>query len=325
MSGSCPLRIGLLAALLVTSPAIAAEGYYSSPSLRGDTVVFTAEGDLWLYRLGGEQADRLTTHPSLETSASISADASQIAFVADYEGVAEAYVMPISGGVPKRLTYENERVYVHGWTPDGLLLYSTSSRVGAPYNMTLKTVDPDSMDVVSIPLADAFDGAIDPGSGDVFFTQFGLQWSGDNAIYYRGGMRGKLWRYPPGPDSEASILTPGHSGSARRPMTEGDKLYFVSDASGRDNLWSVNLDGSDVRQLTYHDDFSIQGVSLDNGRLVYQLGADLRLLDLASLESRKLEIKLTSDHPGMRESWVNEPMKFMTTARVSIPRQSRGL
>ncbi len=310
-------RVGLLAVLFVTSSAIAMEGYYRSPSLRGDTVVFTAEGDLWLFRIGNKQAERLTTHPSLETDASISADGDLIAFVSDYEGVAEAYVMPVSGGVPKRLTYENERVFVHGWTPDGLVLYSTSSRVGAPNNMTLKTVNPATMEVEFIPLADAFDGVIDPDTGDVFFTQFGLQWSGDNAITYRGGMRGKLWRYRPGPNSEASRLTPDHLGSARRPMTQGDKLYFLSDASGRDNLWSVDFDGTNATQITHHDDFSIRGASLDNGRLVYQLGADLRLLDLSSLESWKLDIQLSSDHPGMRESWINEPLKFLTAARLA--------
>lgn len=311
------LRIGLLAVLFVTSTAVAVDGYYRSPSLRGDTVAFTAEGDLWLYDLGSKQAKRLTTHPALETNASISLDEKQIVFVSDYEGVAEAYVMPMSGGVPRRLTYENERVFIQGWTPDGRVLYSTSSRVGAPYNMTLKTVNPATMEVEFIPLADAFDGAIEPDTGDVFFTQFGLQWSGDNAAIYRGGMRGKLWRYRQGPNSEASILMPDHLGSARGPMTQGDKLYFLSDASGRDNLWSVEFDGTNATQITHYEDFSIRGASLDNGRVVYQLGADLHLLDLSSLESRKLDIQLTSDHPGMRESWVNEPLKFLTATRLA--------
>ena len=187
-------RASLLIALIISSSATAMEGYYQSPSLRGDTITFTAEGDLWLYRLGSKQAKRLTTHPSLETNSSISLNGEQIAFVADYEGVAEAYLMPISGGVPKRLTYENEGVFVHGWTADGLLLYSTSSRVGPPYNMTLKTVNPTMLEVEPIPLADAFDGAINADTGFVYFTQFGLQWSGDNASTYRGGMQGKLWR-----------------------------------------------------------------------------------------------------------------------------------
>jgi tricorn protease len=311
------LRVGLLIAIIFSSSATAMEGYYQSPSLRGEMVVFTAEGDLWSYRLDSKQSKRLTTHPSLETNASISPKGDQIAFVSDYEGVREAYVMPISGGVPKRLTYENARVYVQGWTVDGLLLYSTNSRIGLPYNMTLKTVDPATLEVEPIPLADAFDGTIDDDTGFVYFTQFGLQWSGDNANTYRGGMRGKLWRYRPGSNKEASRLTPDHMGSARRPMTQGDKLYFLSDASGRDNLWSVDFDGSNATQITQHGDFSIRGASLDNGRVAYQLGADLHLLDLSSLESQKLNIQLTSDYPGMRESWIKEPLKFLTSVRFA--------
>ena len=311
------LRLGLFAVLFVASSAVAMEGYYRSPSLRGQNVVFTAEGDLWLYRLDSKYAERLTTHASLETNAAISPDGDQIAFVSDYEGVRETYVMPISGGVPKRLTYENANIVVHGWTSSNLVLYSTDNRVGLPYNDTLKTVDPKTGDVKFIALADAYDGAIDPAGDYVYFTQFGLRWNGDNANSYRGGLRGKLWRYRLGSNDEASRLAADHPGSARRPMIEGDKLYFLSDASGRDNLWSVDLDGSNATQITQHSDFSIRGASLDRGRLVYQLGADLHLLDLSSLASRKLDIHLRSDHPGLRESWINEPLKFLTSVRLA--------
>lgn len=308
-------RASVFIALMISSSAMAVEGYYRSPSLRGDTIVFTAESDLWLYRLGDGPAKRLTTHPSQETNASISPDGKQVAFVSDYEGVSEVYVMPIDGGVPKRLTYENASVAIQGWKSDGLVLYSTDSRVGPPSSDTLKTVNPVTLEVVPIPLADADDGAIDSRGEYVYFTQFGLR--RDNAATYRGGMRGKMWRYRLGSEEEASRLALDHPGSARQPMIEDDKLYFLSDASGRDNLWSVDLDGDDATQLTHHDEFSVRSASLDNGRVVYQLGADLHLLDLSSHESSKLDIQLTSDHPGLREAWVNEPMKFVTSFRLA--------
>ena len=68
------IRFVALALLVVATSSSAMEGYYSSPTLHGDMVVFTAEGDLWIHQLGIEQAERLTTHPSLETQASISPD-----------------------------------------------------------------------------------------------------------------------------------------------------------------------------------------------------------------------------------------------------------
>jgi tricorn protease len=155
------------------------EGYYRSPGLHGDVVVFTAEGDLWAHQLGSGRTTRLTTHPALETGASLSPDGTQIAYVADYEGVPEVYVMPISGGVPKRVTYENAGVAVQGWSADGRVLYSSGSAVGAPRNVVLRTVDPVSLNTTTMPLADAADGSLDAARSYVYFSRFGVRF--DNA------------------------------------------------------------------------------------------------------------------------------------------------
>jgi tricorn protease len=291
------------------------EGYYRSPGLHGDVVVFTAEGDLWAHHLGSGRTTRLTTHPALETGASLSPDGTRIAYVADYEGVAEVYVMPVTGGVPKRVTYENAGVAVQGWSADGRVLYSTGSAVGAPRNVVLRMVDPVSLNATTLPLADAADGALDAAGSYVYFSQFGLRF--DNANQYRGGMLGKLWRFRLDSSDEAERLVSSHPGSIRRPIVDGDTLYFLSDASGRENLWSANLDGTNAKQVTQHQDFSVHDVSISNGRVVYRRGADLYVRDLSGSESTRLDIRLTSDHPGMREAWINEPLEYLTAARLS--------
>ncbi len=98
------MRLLATALLLLSSTAFATGGYFRYPALHGDTLVFTAEGDLWKASVAGGEAQRLTTHPGMETHGAISPDGQWIAFTATYEGPAEAYVMPFSGGVPKRLT-----------------------------------------------------------------------------------------------------------------------------------------------------------------------------------------------------------------------------
>ena len=117
------LRLSLLASILMSAGLLAgqaasaaAESYYRFPAIRGDAVVFTAEGDLWRTGAQGGQAQRLTTHPAAETNAAISYDGKWIAFSASYEGAQEAYVMPVAGGLPKRLTFENGAVTVLGCT-----------------------------------------------------------------------------------------------------------------------------------------------------------------------------------------------------------------
>jgi hypothetical protein len=49
-------------------------GYYRFPALHGDTLVFTAEGDLWQVPIDGGVAQRLTSHPSEESRAAFSPD-----------------------------------------------------------------------------------------------------------------------------------------------------------------------------------------------------------------------------------------------------------
>lgn len=310
-------RFLAITTLLIADLAGATDGYFRSPDLHGDLLVFTAEGDLWSYGLGDDSAQRLTTHPSLESGAAVSPDGMRVAFASSYEGAEEVYVMPVTGGVPQRLTYENDFVIVQGWTPDGKVLYSTGSRPAAPATATLKTVDPDTLETQFIPLADAFGGVVAGDPETVYFTQFGKQFVGDNTNTYRGGMSGTLWRFAPGSDSEAMRMLVDHEGSISRPMVATDTLYFLSDASGRDNLWAARLDGTEARQVTRHEDFSVRGASLDGERVVYQLGADIHLLNLASGESTVLDIRLTSDHPSMRESWETEPMKYMQSVRLT--------
>ena len=110
--------------LTLCNAASAKLGYFRYPSLHGDVVTFTAEGDLWRASIDGGKATRLTTHHALEYRKAISPDGSQIAFNAAYEGSTEVWLMPIGGGLPKRLTFEGQYFQGQGWTPDGKILGS---------------------------------------------------------------------------------------------------------------------------------------------------------------------------------------------------------
>ena len=93
-------------------------GYYRFPALYNDTLLFTAEGDLWRVSARGGAAERLTTHPSEESRPAISPDGGTVAFSAAYEGPTEVYTMSSDGGVPTRQTWEGgDNALVVGWTP----------------------------------------------------------------------------------------------------------------------------------------------------------------------------------------------------------------
>ena len=136
------------------------KGYYRFPAIHGDTVVFTAESDLWRVDIEGGMAQRLTTHHDIESHAAISPDGQTIAFIAHYEGPTEVYTMSVNGGLPQRQTFDGERAAVVGWTPDGDILYSTRHFSTLP-NTQLARINPEDYSVTLIPLNQASDGSFE--------------------------------------------------------------------------------------------------------------------------------------------------------------------
>ena len=313
-------RILALALFLLLPRALRAEetlGYYRFPALHGDTLVFAAEGDLWRVDRRGGVATRLTTHPAEEAHPAISPDGKTIAFSAAYEGPVEVYTMPIDGGLPVRRTFEGEEgrtgAVVVGWTPGGEVLYATSHESGLP-GTDLARIDPAMGRRTLVPLAQASEGVYTADGKTLFFTRFAFQ--GSHTKRYKGGTAQSLWRYMEG-TPEAVPLTADFPGTSRSPMLWQERVYFVSDRDGTMNLWSMDEDGKNPRQLTHHQGWDVTSPDLSDGRIVYQLGADLRIFDVASGQDALVPIRLISDFDQMREAWVKKPLGFLTAARLS--------
>src|SRR5919109_925015 len=89
------------------------------PAVSKTQIVFNYAGDLWIASRDGGDARRLTAGKENETDPAFSPDGTQIAFTGDYDGNKDVYVVPATGGEPKRLTYHPGADEVVGWTPDG--------------------------------------------------------------------------------------------------------------------------------------------------------------------------------------------------------------
>ncbi len=306
-----PLR-ALWLTLVLVFPATAAaanSGYFRQPAIHGETLVFVSEGDLWTASAQGGTARRLTTHASTETNPAISPDGRWLAFSASYEGPQEAYVMPLAGGQPRRLSFDGTSARVLGWTPDGKVIYSTLTDSGVTWSTVVASVDPRTLARNVFPLADANDAAIDPEGRWLYFTRFGLGVTGDNAVGYRGGALGQLWRFDLRGGSEAERIGP-RDANVRRPMWHGGRVAVIADIDGRDNLWSLAVDGSDPRALTRHDGFSVRSAQSDGERIAYQRGADIQVLG----NEQPLSLHPVSDLDQKRERWIDDPLRYLDGA-----------
>jgi tricorn protease len=246
MKISRTLALLLLSAGLLDSAAAAvapaAASYFRFPAVRGDTVVFTAEGDLWKSSVRGGAAQRLTTHPGYETNAAISRDGQWVAFSASYEGAQEAYVMPLAGGLPRRISYDNGGVLVLGWTAQGEVLVSTQNTDGPASRRIVAAIDPVKQTRRVFPVADANDAVLDDAGTTLYFTRFGLAMTNDNVRNYRGGAHATLWRYALDGKGEAVRMHTEPAvlaGNNKRPMWWQGRVYYISDEGGSDNLWSM--------------------------------------------------------------------------------------
>lgn len=286
-------------------------GYYRFPAIHGSTVVFTSEGDLWEVGVEGGLARRLTTHPGEETRAAFSPDGTTLAYSANYEGPTEVYTMPATGGLPARRTFEGGNAVVAGWTPDGRILFVTSRFSTLP-NAQLATIDNENR-IELVPLSEASQGVYDSTGKTLFFTR--LPFQGSSTKRYKGGTAQNLWRFTS--PREAVPLTADYPGASKDAMWWSGRVYFVTDRDGTMNLWSMDENGKNLRQHTRHQGWDVKSAALSQGRIVYQLGADLRLYDIASGTDKVIPIELPSDFDHLREHWIKTPLQYTTSAHIS--------
>ena len=317
--------LGAILVFTIFAPAKPIKGYYRHPALHGNTLIFAAEGDLWTVGVEGGMARRLTTHHGEETHPAVSPDGQTLAFTATYEGPTEVYTMPLDGGIPKRWTYEADASTVIGFTPEGRLIYSTRAFSTLP-DPQLITIDLKTEKRSQIPLSQASDGSYDSSGKTLYFARPGFH--NNNTKRYKGGTARNVWKFTTG-QPEARNLTADFAGENFSPMWWSSRICYVCDRDGTWNIWSMDEEGGDLKQHTQHIGWDVKSPYMNDGRIVYQTGADLRIVDVSTNEDKLIPITLASDFDQLREKWVHEPMNYLTSAHVhpegeSIVMTARG-
>lgn len=309
------LILAVFCLLTISSAVLASnsnEGYYRYPAIYDNTVVFTSEGDLWKVSTDGGVATRLTTHSDSETDACISPDGKRVAFTGRYEGPLAVYIMPLGGGLPQRLTYTSHTNYVFGWKSNKEVMYVTREYSG-PYRWYSVVHNIETHAEEILPLGQSRQGSFSK-DGVFFFNR--VQHQGSWAKRYKGGTAQDVWKWTGG-KAEAVNLTSDYTGSDEQPVWFDGRVYFLSDRDGTMNVWSMAEDGSDKQQVTKHDGWDAQSLAISNGKIVYQLGADLYLYDISTKTDKKIKITLASDFDQKRQMWIDNPAQFMSTSALS--------
>src|SRR5678816_3196891 len=74
------------------------------PAVSAQHIAFVYAGDIWIAPKSGGTAFRLSSPRGAESFPRFSPDGSSLAFSGNYEGNTDIYIMPVTGGEPRRIT-----------------------------------------------------------------------------------------------------------------------------------------------------------------------------------------------------------------------------
>ncbi|MGA2750022.1 MAG: PDZ domain-containing protein [Verrucomicrobiota bacterium] len=283
-----------------------------NPSLSRTEIVFNFAGNLWIVSRQGGDARRLTTGGH-EQGPHFSPDGAWVAFTGGYDGNQDVYLVPASGGVPRRLTYHPGPDVAVGWTPDGQHVLFRSWRTSFSWSAPrLFTIPIDGSFPTEVPLPRAVEGCFSPDGSRLAYVpnqQWQRAWK-----RYRGGQTLPIWIANLS-DSRIDAKVPRDNSNDFNPMWVGDTIYFLSDRNGPFTLFAYDLKSKKVTEVIHNDGFDIKSASAGPGAIVYEQLGSLHLLELSSGHNQNLDVRVQGDLPEVRPHFQTiEPKRIQSAA-----------
>ncbi|MGB7728882.1 MAG: PDZ domain-containing protein [Candidatus Acidiferrum sp.] len=305
------ILLGMFSLLIGASQSMAqSSNQYAllrKPTISKTQIAFSYGGDLWVVDRNGGDARRLTSDIGIEIDPIFSPDGSMIAFTGEYDGNEDVYVIPMAGGIPKRLTSHPGSDQVVGWTRDGKRILFRSPRGSYAGFTQLYTVDVSGGLPEPLPLPMAYEGSYSPDSSHlayVPFTNFRESWQFQRGLkHYRGGTASPIWIAKLADSSVEKVPRTNSNDSA--PMWVGDKVYFLSDRDGPVSLYVYDSNTKKVSLALQSNGMDIKSASSGPDAIVYEQFGSLHVFDPATGKQNAVNVRVTGDFPSVRPHYLD--------------------
>ena len=212
------------------TPAPAAQLIAFTSDRDGDQEIFTMNTD-------GGDVQQLTDNDIVDHSPAWSPDGQQIAYInAENKGWpnGDIYVMNADGSDTQLIIFEQANLL--SWSPDGQQITYSSPRDGYK---DIYVINADGSDMRQVT--------------DTSYTDNDPKWSPDGQqIIYASSFPIEIFVVSP-EGGEVSPLLDIPTGWDPAWSKDGQQIAFVSSKDGDQEIYAVNLDGSNLRQLTDND------------------------------------------------------------------------
>lgn len=292
------------------------------PDVSATHICFVYAGDIWIVAKEGGTAYRLSSPNGEEMFPRFSPDGKKIAFSANYDGNTDIYLIPSLGGEVKRLTYHGMTDLILDWYPEGAaVLFASSMESGRQrysqfYRLSIEGGLPDKLPV---PYGEF--GSLSPDGKILAYMPIARDFR--TWKRYRGGMAPDIWLFDLEHITAKNITNDPANDS--QPMWHGKTLYFLSDRgpNERHNIWAMNLETEEARQITHFQDFDIHFPAIGPSDIIFEAGGKLYLLDLETENQTQVDIELVTDEITLMPHEVNVS-RTVQNAQIS-PQGKRAL
>ena len=262
----------LLALAWVSAPANASPVKLARhPDYNAGKITFSYLGDIWTANEDGTNVHRITDNRAREVYPRFSPDGKWIAFSSNRYGNYDVFVVPATGGAPKRLTYHTGNDEVVGWTRDSKnVIFRASRGDGAFTTVAVLYEIPASGGMETpLPLDWGYSGSFSPDGHSIAFNRHPSVWSRQ---HYRGSYSADLWIGNLTTKTYTKLLGDDRYNRLWPMWGADNNIYYVADPLPNDasvkpgsadvrkslnNIYRIPVTGGQPVQVTKHTDGSV--------------------------------------------------------------------
>ncbi|MEM7108622.1 MAG: peptidase S41, partial [Bacteroidota bacterium] len=316
-----PLSLVIFSSLPLQATDPVHTRFLHQPAISQEKIAFIYANDLWVANRDGTNPVRLTIDEGVESNPHFSPDGKTIAFSAQYDGNTDVFTIPVTGGIPQRLTYHPGWDLVRGFTPSGEVVFATQRTIHTRRYSQFYTISTSGgfPEQVKIPYGSR--AAYSPNGKFIAYTpgrEVFWQWKG-----YRGGTMSRIWIFSTADNSVVEIPKPEGGSNDTYPIWIDNTVYFTSDREGEFNLYSYDTNSKAVKKLTSHDDFPVQSASGGTNEIIYEQAGLLHKYDITTSTSEPLKVGIATDLLELRTRYASGA-KYARSASIS-PSGSRAV
>ncbi len=279
------------------------------PAMSTRLIAFGYAGDLWVVPREGGRATRLTAGVGIESQPIFSPDGNTLAFTGEYDGNTDVFTVPVTGGIPRRITYHPAADIAVGWTPDGTRILFRSNRSANSRYTQLFTIPASGGQAIALPLPMAYAGTYAPDGSRIAYAPLPPAFGFDFTNYtawgnYHGGRAGTIWITTlPGLNS---VEIPHEDSSDFSPVYLGNDIFFLSGRKGHIGVFRYEPGSQAVTEIFHNAGTDIHSLATDGHELIFdQLGALYTLAPKPGATPHAVPVDIAADLPELRPRLKN--------------------